>query len=290
MMINWKEYYNPLIGLSLRRGSRGVRVYADSENCGLWLAIYKVLQAGTLEEKELERCLFEVFRNRRATPLNGGEYVDGLYDRGMGESLAGQSCNETEHARTTSRDEMMAACSIPEFARDITNMFFRSMNRFPNHYVESLRKLEFTKNYWRNFQFQFLWDLSFYALRSSSKLHNVLGWLLFPLYYLVQFSIPLQKTVTRNGNEIQPKNSGDQLFVLRDHYLKQYKVYRFVRKPLIHLYKKKWGTDWKHNAVYNFHRCYFPNTTKFMRNHDFPITQLLEQKYGKGEKEWSLPL
>ena len=283
MRINWKAYYNPILGLSLMRGSKGMRIYADSENCGLWLAIYKVLRAGSLEEKELERCLVEVFNNRRACGING------LYDRCAGESEQGFSCNEKDHARTGSRDEMMAAASIPDFARDIVNMCFRSMNRFPNHYVESLNKLEFTKNYWRNFQFQILWDLCFYALRSSSKLHNALGWCLFPIYYLIQFTIPTQKTVVRHGNEVQPKNSGDQLFVLRDHYLKEYKVYRFFRKPLVKLFIKKWGKEWKLNAVYNFHRCYFPNTTKFMRNHSFPITDLLEKQYGKGQSEWGLP-
>ena len=286
---SWRAYYNPLVGLTFRGDSNGIgrtRVYADSENCGLWLAIYYILNEE--DRADIGYSLYRAFKNRRATIRGGVVRVDGLYDRGAGESHDGFSCNEKDHARTGSRDEMMAACNSKELAMDIVNMFFVSWNKFPNHYVESLTsfRLLFTKKAWQNFQFQFLTDLCYYALRSQKPSHNVIGWCLFPIYYLAQLIIPLTYTVTRHGNEKQMKNSGDQLFVLRDFWLQEYKFYKLVRVPLIYLFNKKWKNpvmkaEWKGNLyktiIYNFHKCPWPGEREgLMRDHNFPITHILE--------------
>ena len=270
-----KEYYNhwfnPNHGLELFRDHRGIR---SNENGILFHVVYLFLT-----KKYWDIATYTCIDNLKVT--------DGIYNRYKDEHITGSPYqNEDEpRVRTISRDNMQAIAAVsPAEAYDIVNAGFKYGFRYPNHLMGSFKEDGF---YWENFQYQILWDLPFYSLMSNSLLHNTLGVMLFPIYWLIQFTIPLQKEVTRPTlvdwvkdrirlgywvkREKQPKNSGDQLFFVRHTALsRRYgKVYTLLISPVIYLFKKKWGNNWAEKAIFNYHDW---------RNHDFPITMYLRGK------------
>lgn len=305
------KWFNVSHGLELKPdvNNKGVRV--TTENGKLSDVQYKLLQrmkgiGPSTHELYMTNAMLKRNRSYRA---DGETQVDGLFDRGEKESINGspfQRSNE-HRIRTISRDEMQAICTFSvvfgdiikgskgKMATDIANMAIKSFGRFPNHEVESLYSIkELLKPVaWKNIQLQPA-DYVFYMLMSNNKLHNLIGLLLFPIYFISQFSTPSTKHVTRPtkfdayfdkkegrfiGYQTLPANSGDCLFFVRHEGLKaKYgSIYEKVMSPVISMYKKKWGEVWYANALYE----YFDWR---LVEHDYPTISLLKENYDIKER------